>query len=67
MRLQTGDDRYYAPKERENKKSITKRLEHTVARPFKILFLEPMLIAITVYMSVSLDCGDFVSALTCSQ
>lgn len=51
MRKETGDERYYAPMER-NKISFTKRLEGILARPFKILFLEPMLIAITLYMSV---------------
>lgn len=52
IREQTGDSRYYAPIEAEEKMSIGKRIESIVARPFKILFQEPMLIAITVYMSV---------------
>ncbi|KAL5535339.1 hypothetical protein ACEPAF_3433 [Sanghuangporus sanghuang] len=56
MRLRTDDDNYYAPKEKEEKKSFVKRIEHTVARPFKILFQEPMLIAITVYMSFVYGC-----------
>lgn len=54
-RKETGDERYYAPFER-NKLSFTKRLEHILARPFRILFREPMLIAITLYMSFVYGC-----------
>lgn len=54
MRLKTGDNNYYAPLERAEKKTITKRIEEVLARPFKILFQEPMLIAIAIYMSVCL-------------
>lgn len=54
LRLRTGDDKYYAPIERVEKKSLAKQIESTVARPFKVLFQEPMLIAIAVYMSVSI-------------
>ena len=52
LRKETGDSRYYAPKE-VNKPSIGQRLYNILAMPFKILFLEPMLIAIVVYQSVS--------------
>ena len=52
LRKETGDDRYYALIE-TNKISFTKRLEHIVARPFRIMFTEPMLLAVTIYMSVS--------------
>src|SRR6266481_5603215 len=52
IRKQTGNDRYYAPKE-VNKPDIGHRLYNILAMPFKILFLEPMLIAIVVYQSVS--------------
>ena len=51
-RKETGDSRYYAPME-ANKLDIGQRLYNILAMPFKILFLEPMLMAITVYMSVS--------------
>jgi hypothetical protein len=34
--------------------TILKRAEDILAKPFKILFQEPMMIAITIYMSV---CG----------
>lgn len=38
----------------EKKKiSIGKRIEEVVARPFQIFFREPMLIALTIFMSVS--------------
>ncbi|KAI5121794.1 hypothetical protein M0805_009786 [Coniferiporia weirii] len=56
MRVKTGDDKYYAPLEAEVKKSFMRRLEEIVARPFRILFQEPMLIAITVYMSFVYGC-----------
>ena len=52
MRKETGDERYYAPIEVRNV-PIGRRLYNILAMPFKILFLEPMLIAITVYQSVS--------------
>jgi hypothetical protein len=53
-RKETGDSRYYAPKEAD-KTDIGLRLYNILAMPFKILFLEPMLIAIAVYQSVSSD------------
>lgn len=56
LRLRTGDKNFYAPIEKDEKEKLVKRIEHTVARPFKILFQEPMLIAITIYMSVSKIC-----------
>ena len=52
IREETGDKRYYAPIEVRNI-PIGRRLYNILAMPFKILFLEPMLIAITIYMSVS--------------
>ena len=52
-RRETGDENYYAPLEREEKKSISRRIEDILLKPFKVLFQEPMLQAITVYMSVS--------------
>ncbi len=51
MRTETGDSRYWAPLER-NKKTFSQHVKHVLARPFLILFREPMLIAITLYMSV---------------
>ena len=52
IRKETGDERYYAPLE-ASKLPLGPRLYNILAMPFKILFLEPMLIAITVYQSVS--------------
>lgn len=54
LRLETGDDRYYAPLEKDDF-TFLQRVEHVVARPFRILFQEPMLLAITIYMSVRLN------------
>ncbi|KAI6136506.1 MFS general substrate transporter [Pisolithus sp. B1] len=55
VRKQTGNERYYASFETQ-KFSFTQRMEHILARPFKILFHEPMLIAITSYMSFVYGC-----------
>lgn len=52
LRKQTGNEAYYAPIETQ-KLSVAQRFENILARPFKVLFQEPMLIAITIYMSVS--------------
>ena len=54
LRKETGDDRYWAPLEKK-KLSFKQRLEVILLRPFKIFFREPMLIAVTIYMSVSLQ------------
>jgi len=53
MRQRTGDERYYAAMELQNL-TFAQRIEGILARPFKILFNEPMLIALTMYMSVSM-------------
>lgn len=53
LRAKFNDDGYYAPIEREDKISLSARLEKIIARPFKMLAQEPMLLAITVYISVS--------------
>jgi hypothetical protein len=50
LRKETGDDRYWAPLERR-KKTAAAVFRDVLAKPFIILFLEPMLAAITVYMS----------------
>ncbi|OAX40260.1 MFS general substrate transporter [Rhizopogon vinicolor AM-OR11-026] len=56
LRLKTGDEGYHAPLELIQKKQLHKRLEETLARPFKILVCEPMLIAVTIYMSFVYGC-----------
>jgi hypothetical protein len=50
LREETGDDRWIAPIELK-KVTFKQRVLGIVAKPFRILFTEPMLIAITVYMS----------------
>ncbi|KAI0030849.1 major facilitator superfamily domain-containing protein [Vararia minispora EC-137] len=55
VRKETGDSRYYAPLE-DDKLSISDRLNKILATPFKILFQEPVLIALTVYMSFIYGC-----------
>ncbi|KAF9480085.1 MFS general substrate transporter [Pholiota conissans] len=54
-RLETGDNRYYARLERQEI-TFMARLEHILARPFVILFREPMLVALTLYMSFVYGC-----------
>lgn len=51
LRKETGDDRYWAPLER-NTMTWAQRTKHVLGRPFIILFREPMLLVITLYMSV---------------
>ncbi|KAI8976291.1 MFS general substrate transporter [Trametes punicea] len=55
LRKETGDNRYWAPLER-NKMPFGQRLKHILGRPFIILALEPMLIAVTLYMSFIYGC-----------
>ncbi|KAG7099111.1 hypothetical protein E1B28_000984 [Marasmius oreades] len=55
LRKETGDDRYYAPKE-VTKKTLGQQVEHVLLRPFKMLFQEPMLLAMTLYMSFVYGC-----------
>lgn len=50
LRKETGDERWYAPIERHST-SFKQRLNDIVLKPFIMLFLEPMLLAITIYMS----------------
>jgi len=62
-RKETGDERYYAPIEKI-KLSVSKRLENILGRPFKVLFAEPMLMAITIYMSVRNCTSPFSAPLS---
>jgi len=55
MRKETGDDRFYAQTEKI-KLTAWERAESILGRPFKILFLEPMLMAITLYLSFVYGC-----------
>ncbi|KAJ7158296.1 major facilitator superfamily domain-containing protein [Mycena crocata] len=54
-RKETGDERYMAPMEKI-RLPLGKRAENVLARPFRILFAEPMLLAITMYMSFLYGC-----------
>lgn len=54
LRKDTGDGRWWAPLETK-KVTFVKRLEEVLARPFQVFFHEPMLIATTVYISVSAE------------
>ena len=56
LRKETGDERYYAPMEKQEKVSFSRRLSSTLGRPFIILAHEPMLIAMTAYMSFVYGC-----------
>ncbi|KAG2023094.1 multidrug transporter [Coprinopsis cinerea AmutBmut pab1-1] len=54
-RQETGDPRYYAAFERENW-GFSKRAYHVLVRPWVIFFTEPMIIALTFYMSFVYGC-----------
>ncbi|KAI1789345.1 MFS general substrate transporter [Ganoderma leucocontextum] len=55
LREETGDNRYWAPMERKVGTRLH-RLTNILARPFLVLIFEPMLIAITLYMSFIYGC-----------
>ncbi|KAG8857218.1 hypothetical protein FRB96_005893 [Tulasnella sp. 330] len=54
-RKETGDDRWFSELEVQDI-DLRARLESVLGRPFKVLFLEPMLMAITLYMSFVYGC-----------
>lgn len=52
LRKETGDDRWHSPTEHpDHKVSISETLHHTVLKPFIMLVQEPMLFALTLYLS----------------
>ncbi|KAG2139189.1 major facilitator superfamily domain-containing protein [Suillus bovinus] len=55
LRKRTGDERFFAAIELQ-KVTFSQRIESILGRPFKILFKEPMMIAITLYMSFVYGC-----------
>ncbi|KAG2120750.1 MFS general substrate transporter [Suillus discolor] len=55
IRKRTGDEKYYAATELQ-RITLSQRIENILARPFKVLFTEPMMIAITLYMSFVYGC-----------
>jgi len=54
-RKTTGDERYYAVMEKSSLK-FSQRVEAILGRPFKILFQEPMLLVVTIYLSFIYGC-----------
>ncbi|OCH89033.1 MFS general substrate transporter [Obba rivulosa] len=54
-RKETGEERWWAPMEKQ-KLTFSQHMQRILARPFQVLFQEPMLIAITVYMSFVYGC-----------
>ncbi|TFK29161.1 MFS general substrate transporter [Coprinopsis marcescibilis] len=55
LRATTGNTRYIAPIEMK-RHSFRQRVEAILLQPFRVLFFEPMLIAITIYMSFMYGC-----------
>ncbi|KAF8316780.1 MFS general substrate transporter [Clavulina sp. PMI_390] len=56
-RKETGDDRWWAPLERQLAETkFVDRAKDILTKPAKMLFLEPMLLAITIYMSFVYGC-----------
>lgn len=53
LRQKTGNEDYYAPLEKADKKPFATRANEILAKPFKMTIQEPMLLAINIYMSVS--------------
>ncbi|TYJ53522.1 hypothetical protein B9479_005853 [Cryptococcus floricola] len=51
LRKETGDNRYYAPLERAESVNVKTKVHNILFKPFIILALEPMLQAVTLYMS----------------
>lgn len=56
LRKETGDDRWHAALEKKNNDGISGTLKRTVLKPFIMLFEEPMLLVITLYMSLVCAC-----------
>lgn len=55
-RKETSDLRWHAPAERSGKPSVGVLTKAILLKPWKVLFSEPMLFAITVYMSFIYGC-----------
>ena len=53
LRKETGNVRYFAAIERRDVK-FPKMIKDVMAKPFVVLFHEPMLMAITIYQAVRL-------------
>ncbi|KAJ3764365.1 major facilitator superfamily domain-containing protein, partial [Lentinula raphanica] len=55
QRRKEGDTSCYAPMEL-TQETVSQQIEHVLARPFRMLFQEPMLLAATIYMSFVYGC-----------
>ncbi|KAG0696052.1 major facilitator superfamily domain-containing protein [Suillus ampliporus] len=55
IRQNTGDEKYHAAMELQNF-TLAQRVETIFGRPFKLLFTEPMMFVITLYMSFVYGC-----------
>ncbi|KIJ47970.1 hypothetical protein M422DRAFT_163053 [Sphaerobolus stellatus SS14] len=55
-RAESGDERYYAAYERKPVRPVLGQIKDIVAKPFILLFNEPMLIAVTLYLSFIYGC-----------
>ncbi|ORX38301.1 hypothetical protein BD324DRAFT_655675 [Kockovaella imperatae] len=51
LRKETGEERWYAPLEHGSKQTWGQRLNNILFKPFVMLVQEPMLMAVTLYMS----------------
>lgn len=49
LRQETGNDKLYA--EFSNNQKLVKKLEHSLARPFRLLFTQPIIICLALYMA----------------
>jgi len=56
LRKEIGGENYYAPIEKGGRITLARRVNNILGRPFAILIHEPMLIAITIYMSFVYGC-----------
>lgn len=51
LRKETRDDRWHSPMDKKGKESFKTVIHRTVLKPFIMLFQEPMLLVVTLYMS----------------
>ena len=51
LRSETGDDRYWAPLDKKST-GLKAAVQNVIGTPFTLMATEPMLISLTIYMSV---------------
>ncbi|GAA6063686.1 hypothetical protein JCM10212_003353 [Sporobolomyces blumeae] len=56
LRKETGDDRWHAPLDKQERGGVRETLNRTVFKPFRMIFEEPMLACITLYMALVYGC-----------